>query len=302
MKNWEETNAVSLEQAQRKITRDFPELKITKIEHAGTGFDTTVYQVNNQFVFRFPRQEKGRNAMENENKILRELYKNNFQSPYLLPEPLFYSQGEEGEYPFVGFSYISGHELAKEKDVDLLQNEAGRLGLFLKRLHAVPGKEMLPEDVLKRLSSRKRKPMLKEMLPELQEVCEPHIMEMLQSYLREIPDWENPESTHFVHGDLHPKNMIAQKGKLTGVIDWGDAHFGHPASDLAVVYQSIPEEHHPRFFAEYGNIDEETRKLAIFKSVFISAAVGRAAYFKNDKHAVKWCHAGLKRALQTWYK
>lgn len=302
MSNWEETNPVSLKQAKAKIESAFPALGQIAIEHAGTGFDTTVYKVNNQFVFRFPRQEKGKHALENEHRILRELQKNKFQASYYIPEPMYYYPETDEDFPFAGFSYVPGHELAREKDTELLRHDAEKLAGFLRDLHEVPAEAVLLPDELARLSSQKRKPMLEEMLPELREVCEPKTLEMLESYLREIPDWQNPASTHFVHGDLHPKNMIAERGKLTGIIDWGDAHFGHPASDLAVVFQAMPAADQPRFFEEYGQIDEETRKLAIFKAIFISAAVGRYAYLQGDTHTVRWCHAGLQRALQSWYK
>ncbi|MFC6847283.1 phosphotransferase [Streptomyces caelestis] len=36
-----------------------------------------------------------------------------------------------------------------------------------------------------------------------------------------------------VHGDLGPGHLLAQDGALTGVIDFGDAHIGDPAVDLA---------------------------------------------------------------------
>ncbi|MDQ1015816.1 aminoglycoside phosphotransferase (APT) family kinase protein [Streptomyces afghaniensis] len=36
-----------------------------------------------------------------------------------------------------------------------------------------------------------------------------------------------------VHGDLGPEHLLAQDGSLTGVIDFGDAHIGDPAIDLA---------------------------------------------------------------------
>ncbi|SDN99564.1 phosphotransferase family protein [Alkalicoccus daliensis] len=303
MKDWEETHPVSIEKAQEKIERFFPELKPISIEHAGTGFDTTVYRVNKELVFRFPRQEKGLHAMENENKVLTYLQKNFFSSPYEVPAPLFYGQQEGEDFPFVGFSFVSGKELAEEHDVNLLSKEVNNLAAFLSSLHQLPAAEMsLIPDELKRLSSQKRKPMLEEIFTEIASICDKSTIDMAHFYLKEIPEWENPESTHFVHGDLHPKNIIAAENRISGIIDWGDAHFGHPASDLALLYQAVPQEFHRNFFDIYGPINEETRKLAIFKAVFLSAAVGRYAMYKGETHVIRWCHAGLKRSLETWFK
>jgi aminoglycoside phosphotransferase (APT) family kinase protein len=41
--------------------------------------------------------------------------------------------------------------------------------------------------------------------------------------------------------DLHPRNVLIEKGRLTGVIDWGDLARGDRASDLASTWMLLPE-------------------------------------------------------------
>ncbi|GLF96863.1 phosphotransferase [Streptomyces yaizuensis] len=43
-----------------------------------------------------------------------------------------------------------------------------------------------------------------------------------------------------VHGDLGPEHLLADGGHLTGVIDFGDAHIGDPAVDLAWALHTAP--------------------------------------------------------------
>jgi aminoglycoside phosphotransferase (APT) family kinase protein len=38
-----------------------------------------------------------------------------------------------------------------------------------------------------------------------------------------------------IHGDLHPRNLVASQGRLTAVLDWGDMTAGDPATDLAAL-------------------------------------------------------------------
>jgi aminoglycoside phosphotransferase (APT) family kinase protein len=47
-----------------------------------------------------------------------------------------------------------------------------------------------------------------------------------------------PETTESVwlHGDLHPRNILTQNGALSTVIDWGDLGVGDAATDLASVW------------------------------------------------------------------
>jgi aminoglycoside phosphotransferase (APT) family kinase protein len=40
----------------------------------------------------------------------------------------------------------------------------------------------------------------------------------------------------WIHGDLHPGNLVAQGGRLVAVIDFGDVTAGDPAYDLAVAW------------------------------------------------------------------
>jgi aminoglycoside phosphotransferase (APT) family kinase protein len=40
----------------------------------------------------------------------------------------------------------------------------------------------------------------------------------------------------WIHGDLHPRNLLAVDGRLSAVIDFGDLTAGDPATDLAIAW------------------------------------------------------------------
>jgi aminoglycoside phosphotransferase (APT) family kinase protein len=84
------------------------------------------------------------------------------------------------------------------------------------------------------------------------------------------PAWEGPPV--WVHGDLHPANVIVAEGTLAGVVDFGDLSIGDPASDLAAAWVLLPTGA-GRFFAAYAHADEATirraRGLAALKSLFL---------------------------------
>lgn len=42
-----------------------------------------------------------------------------------------------------------------------------------------------------------------------------------------------PEQRHLVHGDFGSNNVLADGGRISGVIDWSDALFGDPLYDIA---------------------------------------------------------------------
>ncbi|WP_440580591.1 aminoglycoside phosphotransferase family protein [Streptomyces sp. PT19] len=85
------------------------------------------------------------------------------------------------------------------------------------------------------------------------------------------PGWEGPPL--WVHGDLHPANVVVSDGALSGVLDFGDMFAGDPAWDLAAAWVLLPRGAAPRFFDAYGRADEGTvrraRGLAALKGLFL---------------------------------
>ncbi|MFD8523973.1 aminoglycoside phosphotransferase family protein [Streptomyces capillispiralis] len=85
------------------------------------------------------------------------------------------------------------------------------------------------------------------------------------------PEWEGPPL--WVHGDLHPANVVVADGTLSGVIDFGAVFAGDPAWDLAAAWVILPEGAASRFFDVYAQADEGTirraRGLAALKSLFL---------------------------------
>ncbi|QJW35532.1 phosphotransferase [Cellulosimicrobium protaetiae] len=85
------------------------------------------------------------------------------------------------------------------------------------------------------------------------------------------PEWEGPPV--WVHGDLHPANVVVADGTLAGVVDFGDLFAGDPAWDIAAAWVLLPAGAAARFVDAYARADEATvrraRGLAALKSLFL---------------------------------
>ena len=46
--------------------------------------------------------------------------------------------------------------------------------------------------------------------------------------------WRGPAV--WIHGDLHPRNLLIAGGRLSAVIDFGDVTSGDPATDLSIAW------------------------------------------------------------------
>lgn len=79
--------------------------------------------------------------------------------------------------------------------------------------------------------------------------------------------WEGPPV--WVHGDLHPANVVVTDGTLSGVVDFGDLFAGDPAAAWVLLPAGLAH----RFFTAYGQADGATvrraRGLAAMKSLFL---------------------------------
>lgn len=83
--------------------------------------------------------------------------------------------------------------------------------------------------------------------------------------------WPGPPV--WVHGDLHPANVVVSAGTLAGVVDFGSLFAGDPAWDLAAAWLLLPAGTAARFFDGYPAADEATirraRGLAALKCLFL---------------------------------
>ena len=55
----------------------------------------------------------------------------------------------------------------------------------------------------------------------------------------------------WIHGDLHPRNVLVNHGRISAVLDWGDVTAGDAATDLAAVWWLFDLDVHGDFWAAY---------------------------------------------------
>ncbi|MFD9543491.1 aminoglycoside phosphotransferase family protein [Streptomyces sp. NPDC060022] len=75
------------------------------------------------------------------------------------------------------------------------------------------------------------------------------------------PEWTGPAL--WLHGDLHPANILTTNGTFSGVIDFGDLFAGDPACDLAAAWVLLPDGAADHFHQAYRpNPDAATLRRA----------------------------------------
>lgn len=85
------------------------------------------------------------------------------------------------------------------------------------------------------------------------------------------PTWGGPGV--WVHGDLHPANVVVNDGSISGVVDFEGVHAGDPAADVAAAWVLLPDGAAGRFFDVYAAADDamvrRARGHAVLKSLFL---------------------------------
>nr|WP_239676144.1 phosphotransferase [Natronosporangium hydrolyticum] len=77
-----------------------------------------------------------------------------------------------------------------------------------------------------------------------------HLLEALEAG-RSARRWAGPPA--WLHGDLHPANLLVHDGRVRAIIDFGDVTSGDPATDLAVVWMFLPSHVREGFWSAYAS-------------------------------------------------
>ncbi|MGW1587891.1 aminoglycoside phosphotransferase family protein [Streptomyces sp. NPDC002386] len=121
------------------------------------------------------------------------------------------------------------------------------------------------------------------------------------------PEWTGPRL--WLHGDLHPANILTTHGNFTGVIDFGDLFAGDPACDLAAAWNLLPDGAADLFHETYRpGPDTATLRRARGWAVLRALAglhIGHAGVHGRPGGKPTWgppAHAALERLTATVHR
>jgi aminoglycoside phosphotransferase (APT) family kinase protein len=254
--------------ARRLIADQFPEVEQRSFRLLGEGWDNTVWLVDEEWVFRFPRREMVIPGLLNEIAFLPQL------APRLpLPIPVPTLVGEptgDFRWPFHGAPFLPGKELADSPLEDEARSRIGRpLGEFLRALHSLDVDGDLPVDPVRRADMTFRVPKTRERFRQLEELGIWAAPTTAHEIVERAATLEPPEATAVVHGDLHLRHLLVHgNGAPAAVIDWIDLSRNEPGVDLGLYWATLPAEGRADFADAYGPVEEADlargRILALF--------------------------------------
>lgn len=231
---------VTLEVVRELLSDQCPALAERSLARFGHGWDNEMFALGDDLLVRLPRREVAAGLIDHEVRCLplvRPLV------PVSLPVPVFAGRPGRGfPWRWTVVPRLPGHTAA-----DLPATDRGAaaedLAAFMVGLHR-PAPRDAPANPFRGVAPGSRGTGWRPYI--LTAAGEPgwnHWQEWAAA-----PAWPGPPV--WVHGDPHPLNLLLDaRGRLTGVLDWGDVTAGDPASDLGMAWLMFEADDRARFVA-----------------------------------------------------
>ncbi len=256
-----------------------PDLADMSIRIMEAGWDNVMVRLGDSLALRLPRRAAAEPLILNEQKWLPEL------APHLplpIPSPLRIG-APQGDYPFHWsvLDWLPGRA-ADQASPD--SAEAPVLADFLRTLHALPVPANPPRNShrdcplsRKRVDTEKRMATLKRETG----LITPQIERAWQDGL--AAEIDLPKS--LIAGDMHARNNLTERGKISAIIDWGDMCVGDPATDLASIWALFDDQNARKTALEAYGVTVPTAARAKGWAVFFGVILAETGRKDTPRHA-----------------
>jgi len=263
------------EEYKRIVEACFPQISVHSFKAVLDGWDSFVLEVNDEFIFRFPRRPETEAQYRKETGLLFALKD---ALPVLVPNFEFVWRGESGyDKYFVGYRKINGIQLSIDHfSPEQLEMLARQLAQTLSALHRFPVQRAaqlgVPGGDLAHWWRHYR---------ELYDWVQAQARSLLDpEWDRVVALWEaflaQEDHSRFqpvlVHKDLAAEHILCDPaaGTCAGIIDWGDAAIGDPAIDFTGLLHDCGEDFARLVLAAYeGEVNATLWQRTVFYSKII---------------------------------
>jgi aminoglycoside phosphotransferase (APT) family kinase protein len=224
----------------RLIEDQFPRwagLPLEPVRSAGT--DNALFRLGPDMVVRLPRIPGAIEQVEKEHRWLPRLAP---QLPIAIPVPL--AKGRPGQgyaWEWSVYGWFEGDTATIERIADRRQaaTDLGRFVAALQGIDPMGGPPPGPHNSFRGEPLARRDPETRAAITALRGMLDTDAATSAWEAALRAPAWKG--QSVWLHGDLHAANMLAHRGRLSAVIDFGCLGVGDPACDLmpAWTYLSV---------------------------------------------------------------
>jgi aminoglycoside phosphotransferase (APT) family kinase protein len=217
-----------------------PDLATLALRATAQGWDNYMFRLGDDLAVRLPRRLSTAPLVENEQRWLPELAPT---LPLPIPAPVRIGRPSDAfPWSWSVVPWLPGRN-AVETQANDWHAAAYQIGGFLRALHR-PAPADAPTNAFRSIPLADRGPRLSEHLDVVGDrVDRARVLDVWNRVLSTGP-FDGPRT--WLHGDLHPGNIVLNDGVISGVVDFSDLTAGDPATDLALVWWWFPADERQR--------------------------------------------------------
>ncbi|MDN4523158.1 phosphotransferase family protein [Fictibacillus fluitans] len=252
------------------IEEQCKDLTVETVHKLGEGWMSMVLKINEEWAFRFAKNQRASDDLDKEARILPSL---SSCISAAVPRFKYYGRQKDG-LAFAGYRLLPG-EILMENSIHSFNEKERKefiihLSEFIKELRAFPVKQAkangVPEQDLHSFYSRLQQEVEKDIFPLMNSSLQKYISSCFQDYLHHPRYAEYTPSP--IHGDLSMDHLLIdpETFRITGVIDFGDLAISDPDFEYRYILEECGKSFLQSLLSIMGeqNIDDILKKVAFF--------------------------------------
>ena len=278
---------VTVDWVRDLLQSQHPDLANYRLRRIDAGFDNVLFRLGNHLCVRLPRRQMAAQLIEHEQVWLPRIASRlaaqpAARSPIAIPVPQRIGLPGQGfPWRWSVLPWLPG----KAADLGPIErSEAARWGHFLRSLH-ISAPAGAPKNTYRNCTLAEKAPLLKPRIERLEAITN-----LVTEPLKDL--WQAAINTPidlpktWIHGDLHARNVLVNRGKFLGVIDWGDMTAGDAVTDLASVWMLFSDRGaQQQALWAYGEVSAATRQRAKGWAMYIGVSLLDTGLVDNPRHA-----------------
>ncbi len=261
------------------LKEQHPDLSHLPIQLFDTGWDNAIFRLGDLFCIRLPRRKVAATLIENEQTWL-PIIADRLTIP--VPNPCRFGK-PTSNYPWRWsiLPWLTG--VAADREQPNL-NQAKKLATFLRSLH-LTAPSNAPSNSVRGVPLKERAIVIEKRMRRL-EAQTNLISKTIKNIWHEALNTPIDVQPKWLHGDLHPGNILVKNGEIVGIIDWGDITSGDIATDLASIWMLFNDRNGRQEAIAQYSMSEQTLQRAKGWAIYFAVTLLEVGLIDNPRQAI----------------
>jgi aminoglycoside phosphotransferase (APT) family kinase protein len=229
---------IDISLVRRLVATQFPQWSSLSIEPVlPLGTDNALFKLGDELIARLPRRGRTSHTLEKE---LHWLPKLATHLPVAIPIPKAVgTPAEDHPFPWSVYTWLKGENptIDRVTDLNTLATDLVHFIAALQGIDPAGGPSPGAHNFYRGVPLKMRDEMTRAAIASLGSTVDRDLVTAVWETALQAPEW-NREAV-WIHGDLDSRNILVERGRLSGVIDFGGLGLGDPACDVMLAWKLL---------------------------------------------------------------